>query len=138
MNGTVKSVNERTGDYGKFTVIEVDGHEITAFNAFHETARTLSPGDPIEFSFELKGKYKRFTSLRRGTASVTAAGVSGSPSPVREPIKAEFLTREESILASYAKDLLGAGIASTPEGAVATVWEIAAEVKKKLKENPQT
>ncbi len=133
MNGTIQSIQERTGAYGKFSSVMVNGEEISAFNSHHEVARSLAAGDPVEYTYEIKGKYKQFSSLKRGAAAVSAAGMQGGTPKVRE-----FITRDESVLVSYAKDLIAAQPDFTPELAVNTVMDIVQRVKAKVAENPQT
>lgn len=133
MNGTVQSVTERNGAYGKFSHVMIDGNEYSAFNSHHETVRTLSPGDQVEFAFDTKGKYKHLSSIKR-TSGVSAAGVSAAV--VQPTANREFLTRDESMITSYAKDLMAHQADMTPELAVNSVFEIIRLVKTKVKENP--
>ena len=136
MNGIVQSVDEKTGQYGKFSEVTIDGRAITAFKEFHTTASRLLAGDSVSYSFELKGKYPRFTSLAKSTGD-PAPEVSLTPGGFKQAAKpAEFITRDESVLVSYAKDIMIAKPDLAPSQAVDAIMELVALVKKGMKENP--
>ena len=90
-------------------------------------------GDSVDYTFELKGKYPRFTSLVK-----TTSGAAPSPSLTAIPQgrPTEFITREESVLVSYAKDMMIANKDMAPGQAVDAIMELVAMTKKGMKENP--
>ena len=133
MNGIVQLVTGKEGQYGKFSEVKIDNRDITAFKEFHNVAVTLSPGDSVEYSFELKGKYPRFTSLTKLTGGSVSSPSQGTSSPSRP---SEFITRDESVLVSYAKDIFLSDRELTTSDAVNAVMEMVALVKKGMKENP--
>ena len=131
MNGIVQSVMTKESQYGKFSEVTIDSRQISAFKEHHQVAVTLSAGDSVEYSFEMKGKYPRFTQLVKTTAGAAAQATSHQPSR-----PTEFITRDESVLVSYAKDMLVANKDMAPSQAVDAIMELVAMTKKGMKENP--
>lgn len=133
MNGIVTSVVTKESQFGKFSEVTIDGRAISAFKDFHNTAVTLAAGDSVDYSFELKGKYPRFTSLSKTASSGAPASALGN---FKREVMPEFMTRDQSVLVSYAKDLMVANSDMTPGQAVDAVMELVALVKKGMQENP--
>ncbi len=134
MNGIVTYVEEKNGQYGKFSEVTIDGRQITAFKEHHTVASQLSSGDAVDYSFELKGKYARFTMLKKTTGG--SAPVVGNVDVLKGSRPPEFITRDESVLVSYAKDLMVARPDMATQQAVDCIMELVALVKKGMKENP--
>ena len=128
MQGRIDRLQVLEGKYGKFTNIEIGGDKITAYNAFHQTAVGLAEGDTVEYSYEMKGQYKNFTVLKK---------ISGGAAAVTQAVaQRDSMSKDESMIVSYAKDLMVAGKAETPDLAVATIFELLKAAREGLRSNP--
>ena len=130
MQGTISRIQIKDGKFGKYSDLEINGEQITAYKGHHEAATQMAEGDTVEYAYELKnGKYKNFTMLKKlGSGAVSVA--------VTQAAKRFEVSRDESMFISYAKDLMVAGKAETPEIAMATIFELLKAAKDGMKENP--
>lgn len=133
MQGVIQSIETRDGKFGKYTNVSIDGSKITAYKSLHNIAMTLSVGDAVDYAYEVKGEYKNFTALSK---AASGAAPTGNTDVLRGSRPPEFITRDESVLVSYAKDMMVAHPDMTPGQAVDAVMELVSRVKKAVKENP--
>ncbi len=131
MQGVITALRVMDGKVSKFSNITVNGQTASAFGDLHQAAVNMKEGDTINYEIVQKGKYFNFSSL---SLAATGAAVVQHQSAHRQ--QQEFLSKEEGVITSYAKDLLVGGISATPEAAVEMVFSLIKGVKTKMKENP--
>lgn len=105
------------------TTLKIDGKFYGAFNRHHETAKAIKVGDTVSYAFVVNGKYNNLEALSllsagNGAAITGVAGGAGGASP------REYVTKDESVLVSYAKDVMIGGITKDPKEAVALVMAL--------------
>ncbi len=126
LTGIVTSIERKTGKNGDYAKTNVNGQYISFFPPAAEQAFKIAEGTQVQVEYTEKGQYKNGTSIKPVGIS---AGV-GDQTPAA-PVKESNLPTggNESMMVSYAKDLMIANKDLTPELAVATIFELIREVK---------
>ncbi len=131
MQGTISKLQVLDGKFGKFTSIEINGQKITAYNQWHDAATNMKQGDTVEYDTVQKGQYFNFSLLK-----LVSAGAAPAAAESASRSRQDFLSKEEGVITSYAKDLLVGGLTAEPDKAVDMVFALITKVKAGMKENP--
>lgn len=123
MNGVIQTIITKDGANGKFNQLTINGTVYGAFGKHYDETRAFKAGDSVDFTFTSKGKYNNLESIKLVTAAPPGAPGSNS--------SGEFLTKEQGVIVSYAKDLVVSG-SFTPDQALDTVFQLIDGVKKRM------
>jgi hypothetical protein len=125
MNGVIQTIITKDGANGKFNQLTINGTVYGAFGKQFDATRAFKAGDTVDFTFTSKGKYNNLESIKLVTAAAPSAPGSNS--------SGEFVTKEQSVLLSYAKDLVVSDPDKfTPSVAVDVVFSMIDDIKKRM------
>ena len=94
------------GTEKEFGSLTIDGKKFSGRYKILETIRKLQPGDQVAYSYEINGQYHNLKSLSllSSPAHTVVAGPATAQASAAPP--SITVSRDESVLLSYAKDFI--------------------------------